>query len=75
MKFIKIGKDGTIALPKDILKSFPALSELALWWKGDSLVLKKVAPSKPTEFAERSPEKGPSLEKISEETHKARKEK
>lgn len=75
MKYIKIGKNGTITLPRETLRSFPALSELALWWKGDALILKRVAPFRPTEFAERAPEKGPLLREIAKEVGKMRKEK
>lgn len=75
MKYIKINKNGTITLPREALKAFPALSELVLWWKGDALILKRVAPIRPTEFAERDPGKGPSLKSISKEISKMRKAK
>lgn len=73
MKFVKVDKNGAIILPKEVRKSFPALSELAIWWKGDALVLKRVAPFLPSEFAERLPKKGLSLKMITKEIHKIRK--
>jgi hypothetical protein len=75
MKYLKVNEDGTITLPKDTLKNFPALTELVLWWQGDSLVLKKVSPFRSSEFAERLPAKGPGLSEISKEVQKMRKEK
>lgn len=75
MEYIKISKNGTITLPRETLKSFPVFSELVLWWKGDALVLKRVAPLRPSEFAECAPEKGPSSKEIDKEISRMRKEK
>lgn len=75
MKYTKVNKDGTIALPREALSTFPAQSELALWWKGDALILKRVSPFRPSEFAERAPKKGLSLQEISREIHVMRREK
>ncbi|MFH1541836.1 MAG: hypothetical protein ABIE84_01955 [bacterium] len=73
MQYVKIEKDGSITLPREARKAFPARSELALWWEGDVLLLKRVAPTRPTEYAERAAQKGPSLAKLAKEIHKIRK--
>ncbi|MDI6731087.1 MAG: hypothetical protein QME05_00710 [Candidatus Margulisbacteria bacterium] len=73
MKYLKVEKDGSITLPREVQKVFPALSELALWYKGDALILKRVSPFRPSEFAERSPKKTPPLSYIVKEIHKTRK--
>jgi hypothetical protein len=44
MKIVKINKDGAIVLPDDLLRFFPSMSELAIWSKGDTIVLKRVTP-------------------------------
>jgi hypothetical protein len=75
VKYIKVNKNGTITLPRETLKAFPAFSDLVLWWKGDSLVLKRVSASLPSEFAERTPKKGMSLREITKELQRARTEK
>ena len=75
MKYIKIEKNGTITLPRETLKTFPALTELVVWWKGDALILKRVSPFRPSEFAERLAKKKASLSTIVKEIHKIRKEK
>lgn len=74
VKYVKVSKNGTITLPREALKAFPALSELVLWWKGDALVLKRVSPFLPSEFAERIPRKGMPLQEITKEIHRMRKE-
>jgi len=75
MKYIKINKSGSITLPDEVLKGFPIATELALWWKGDSLILKRVSPFNPSSFAERVTAKEMPLGKIAKEVHKHRKEK
>jgi hypothetical protein len=73
MKYVKVEKGGSITLPRELQQAFPALSELAVWSNGDALILKRVSPFRPTEFAERSPKKKSSLSSIVKEIHKARK--
>jgi len=75
MKITKIKKDGSIMLPKEFLKFFPSMSELAIWSKGDTIVLKRLTPLKPSAFAKRAPENEMPLEEIAEEIHKMRREK
>lgn len=62
MKAVKIETDGSIKLPKEMLRLFPTSSELAVWTEGDMIVLKRLRPLKPSRIAERDPENGPSLE-------------
>ncbi|MGB9613058.1 MAG: hypothetical protein ACPL4K_02630 [Candidatus Margulisiibacteriota bacterium] len=75
MRYIKVERDGSITLPREALKAFPALTELALWWKGDALILKRVSPFRPSEFTERKAGKEMPLSRLVEEIHKMRKEK
>jgi bifunctional DNA-binding transcriptional regulator/antitoxin component of YhaV-PrlF toxin-antitoxin module len=75
VKYVKVSKNGTITLPRETLKAFPAFTELVLWWKGDALVLKRVSPFLPSEFAERLPKKEMTLREIVKEIHRMRQEK
>jgi len=75
MEAVKIEADGSIKLPKGVLRRFPKKSELALWAEGDTIVLKRLRPAEPTEFAERVPEEGMSLEEIDAEVQAYRREK
>ena len=56
MKAVKIESDGSIKLPKEVLRFFPDTSELAVWTEGDTIILKRLSPLKPSEIAERAPE-------------------
>lgn len=75
MKVIKVKKDGSITLPRELLKLFPSVSELAFWSRGDTIILKRLTPFKPTEFAERVSEVEMPIEEIVGEIHRLRKEK
>jgi hypothetical protein len=72
MKAVKVETDGSIKLPKEMLRLFPTASELAVWTEGDMIVLKRLQPLKPSRIAERVPENGPSLKGISAEVHRMR---
>jgi len=61
MKAVKVETDGSIRLPKEMLRLFPTESELAVWTEGDMIVLKRLHPLKPSRIAERAPENGPPL--------------
>jgi len=74
MKAVKVETDGSIKLPKEMLRLFPTSSELAVWAEGDMIVLKRLQPLKPSRIAERVPENGPSLEDIAAEVHAMRRE-
>ncbi|MFH1177367.1 MAG: hypothetical protein V1750_08165 [Acidobacteriota bacterium] len=75
MDAVKVGEDGTIQLPKEFLRLFPASSELLLWARGDTLVLKRLAPIRPCSIAERATGDSPMpLVEISREVQRARRE-
>jgi len=74
MKAVKVETDGSIKLPKEMLRLFPTSSELAVWTEGDMIVLKRLQPLKPSRIAERVPENGPPLEEIAAEVHRMRRE-
>ncbi len=74
MKAVKIETDGSIKLPKEMLRLFPTASELAVWTEGDMIVLKRLQPLKPSRIAERSPENGPPLKDIAAEVQGMRRE-
>ena len=75
MQAVKIEADGTVRLPKGVLRRFPKKSELLVWSEGDVIVLKRLRPPEPTEFAERLPGEGLSLEEIDAEVQAYRKAK
>ena len=74
MKAVKIETDGSIKLPKEMLRLFPTSSELAVWTEGDMIVLKRLQPLKPSRIAERSPENGPPLKDIAAEVRRMTRE-
>lgn len=75
MEAVKIEPDGSIQLPKRVLRRFPKNSELMVWAEGDVIVLKRLRPPEPAEFAERLPGEGMSPEEIDAEVQAYRKEK
>jgi len=75
MEAVKIQADGSIRLPKKVLRRFPKKSELMVWSEGDVIVLKRLTPIKASEFAQRDPGEGMSLEEINAEVKAYRKEK
>jgi len=74
MKAVKVETDGSIKLPKEMMRMFPTSSELAVWTEGDMIVLKRLQPLKPSRIAELVPENGPPLEEIAAEVHRTRRE-
>jgi hypothetical protein len=75
MEAVKIEEDGWVRLPKGVLRRFPKKSELMVWAEGDVILLKRLRPPEPTEFAERRPGEGMSLEEVDAEVQAYRKEK
>jgi hypothetical protein len=75
MKAVKVESDGTIKLPEEMLRLFPSSTELAVWTEGDTIVLKRLQPLKPSQIAERAPEKEMPLEDIAAEVQRMRREK
>jgi hypothetical protein len=74
MKAVKVETDGSIKLPKEMLRLSPTASELAVWTEGDTIVLKRLQPLKPSQIAERVSEKGMPLKDIAAEVHRMRRE-
>jgi hypothetical protein len=75
MTAVKIQTDGSVKLPKKVLRRFPKRSELAVWAEGDTIILKRVGPAPPTTIAQRSPAAGLPLKEIVAEVHRMRREK
>ena len=75
MKAVKVQTDGSIRLPKEMLRLFPRASELAVWTEGDMIILKRLTPLKPSEIAQRAPDGEIALEEIAAEVHQMRREK
>jgi hypothetical protein len=74
MKAVKVETDGSIKLPEEMLRLFPTSTELAVWTEGDTIVLKRLQPLKPSQIAERAPENGPPLKDIAAEVQRMRRE-
>lgn len=75
MKALKIQPDGSIKLPREVLRLFPSPSEFAIWTENDTIILKRLKPLKPSQFAERESEEELPLEEIAAEVHRMRREK
>ncbi len=75
MTAIKVKPDGSVKLPRQVLRRLPEDSELAVWSEGDTIILKRVAPAILTRIAERRPGRGPSLKEITTEVNRMRREK
>ena len=75
MEAVKIASDGSIQLPKAVLRRFPKRSELAVWTEGDVIVLQRLKPAKLSTIAARRPEKEMPLAEIDAEVQAHRKEK
>jgi len=72
MKAVRVEADGTLKLPKEILRVFPTASELAVWTEGDTIVLKRLKPLRPSQIAERARAREMPLEEIAGEVHQMR---
>ena len=57
-----------------MLRLFPTSTELAVWTEGDTIVLKRLQPLKPSQIAERVSEKEKPLKDIAAEVHRMRRE-
>ena len=75
MKAVKIQADGSIKLPKEILRLFPSASQRAVWIEGDMVILKRLRPLRPSQIPERAPEEEMPLEEIAAEVHQMCREK
>jgi hypothetical protein len=74
MKAIKVQANGTLTLPREILRACHAAGSMAVWTDGDLIVLKRIRPLKPSAIAARRPSAGPSLKAIASEIHRMRRE-
>jgi len=75
MEAVKIESDGSIQLPRKVLRRFPKRCELVIWAEGDVIVLKRLKPSRVSAIAARRPEKELPLAEIDAEVQAHRKEK
>ncbi|MFQ5744638.1 MAG: hypothetical protein ACE5HV_13765 [Acidobacteriota bacterium] len=75
MDAVRIESDGSIKLPRTVLRRFPEKSELAVWSQGEVIVLKRLKPLQPTVFAQRGPGEELSIEEVDAEVQAHRKEK
>ena len=75
MKALKVESDGSIRLPEEMLRLFPTSTEFAVWTEGDTIVLKRLQPLKPSQIAERIAETEMPLKDIAAEVHRMRREK
>lgn len=75
MKAIEIKPDGSVKLPRQVLRRLPQQSAMAVWAEGDTIILKRLAPPSLTKIAERRPGKGPALREVAAEVNRMRREK
>jgi hypothetical protein len=75
MQAVRIDDDGAIRLPKTVLRRFPKQSELLVWSEGDTIMLRRMKPRKPSDLPRQLPGEEMSLEELSAEVHAYRKEK
>jgi hypothetical protein len=75
MQAVRIDEDGAIRLPKTVLRRFPRQSELLVLSEGDTIMLKRMKPLKPSDLPRELPGEEMSLEEICAEVHAYRKEK
>ena len=75
MKAVKVQPDGSVKLPPEVRRRFPSESELAVWTEGDTIVLKRLRPVRPSEIVERALGSEMSLRAIATEVHQMRRAK
>ncbi|MGR3316912.1 MAG: AbrB/MazE/SpoVT family DNA-binding domain-containing protein [Candidatus Anammoxibacter sp.] len=75
MQTLKIDKNGSLNLPKDIRDVFKPSDKLAWFIEGDTLIIKRISPPKLSGIADRSKEESIPLNEIVTEVHDYRKEK
>lgn len=74
MKAVKIRADGSIKLPADVLRTFPAGSEVAVSWEDDTITLQRLAKRKSARAKKSAGAAEMSVEDVSEEVHEIRRE-
>lgn len=75
MDIAKVNTDLQIDFPSKIKEWLKSESEIAVFLKGDTLVLKKIQIPKLTSFAAKNHDEEMPMEEIVEEVHRYRKEK
>ncbi|MGA1796738.1 MAG: hypothetical protein ACMUIL_12855 [bacterium] len=75
MQTLKINKDGTLSIPKDLRSFFKPSDKLIWFMEGDTLIIKRINPPKLSEIAERVKENPMPLKEIVKEVHAYRSEK
>ncbi len=75
MDAVKIDADGSVRLPRSVLRRFPRQSELLVWSDGDTIMLKRMKPVRPSDLPRDRPGAEMSLEEINAEVRAYRKEK
>lgn len=75
MKTLKLNKNWTLTIPKDFRAIFKPSDEFACFVEGDTLIIKRITPTKLSEIAERVKEKPISMKTIAKEVHTHRQEK
>lgn len=73
MHMLKLQPDGTLVIPRNLRNIFKPYDKIAWFLQKDTLILKKIKPSKLSEIAERSQEKALPLKEIVKEVHASRK--
>ena len=75
MKAVKVRGDGTIKLPKEVLRMFPPASVLAVSRERDGILLKRSTAVKSTRVKKRGVASKMSFDDVGEEIHAIRREK
>lgn len=75
LQTLKIDKNGSLNLPKNVQEIFKSSDKLAYFVEGDTLIIKKISPPKLSTIADRSSKKSAPLKEIVKEIHNHRKEK
>lgn len=75
MKAIRVRRDGSVTLPKELRRGLPAASTLGVWGEGDTIILKRLSPVRASEIAERRSGREMPLKAIAAEVHRMRREK
>ena len=75
MESVSIGTDGSVRLPKAVLKKLGRSARLLVWASGDTILLKGIVPPRASEIAERAPQTEMPLRAIAAEIQGMRREK
>jgi hypothetical protein len=71
---VTLSSHHTLILPPDIAEHFQPSDKFVIWWDGDTLHLKRIAPS-PLQVVEEAPDDQPlSLDEINDIVHEVRRQ-